>query len=568
MTSIGQVIYFFEPYDNICIFNLKTDKKPRKTNIEAISDDVISQKTRIIFHKIGKGFACIDSSEKYHEFTCNRPFNQYTIQFQVSGNQLLAQNGNSIELYLIDFKKYTLKYIGTINLTFPFLDIKIVKITGSDIGFHLFTGDYVFTVKFFSKGKQIDILQQQYLGQWNTNLWLYSNSSQFVIDRGDAIQVVNQSKKSNSAFRPYQGADNNALFPLEGILNIYQNKNFKIISVGSNYFDIHRSLFEVSILDVNDTKAENVFFTGNRYRWINALPVGRYNLTVNSQSTTSSNFVWSNLIFYKDLPFWIIVLLIFVLLFLYYNTLTKAKGTLNRRIVLLKLKTLQNNFNPHFIYNCMSLIQSLIIGDQQKKAIEVTAKLAKLNRTFLENSNNEMISLDDEINFLKEYVGMEKLRFESDTEFKFQIHIPKNFNTKSWQIPPMILQPLIENSIKHGVMASKNSTTIDLFLHATGNQILEIRIENNYPKKQIKSSKGIGIGLKLVADRLSLLSELHPNLFRTSFKSGVEENDKYVAQIVIEHILTPEETFQIINQFKIGKKKQDREGVKYNIPLS
>jgi LytS/YehU family sensor histidine kinase len=216
----------------------------------------------------------------------------------------------------------------------------------------------------------------------------------------------------------------------------------------------------------------------------------------------------------------------------------------------------------------MSLIQSLIIGDQQKKAIEVTAKLAKLNRTFLENSNNEMISLDDEINFLKEYVGMEKLRFESDTEFKFQIHIPKNFNTKSWQIPPMILQPLIENSIKHGVMASKNSTTIDLFLHATGNQILEIRIESNYPKKQIKSSKGIGIGLKLVADRLSLLSELHPNLFRTSFKSGVEENDKYVAQIVIEHILTPEETFQIINQFKIGKKKQDREGVKYNIPLS
>ena len=216
----------------------------------------------------------------------------------------------------------------------------------------------------------------------------------------------------------------------------------------------------------------------------------------------------------------------------------------------------------------MSLIQSLIIGNQQKKAVEVTAKLAKLNRTFLENSNSELISLNDEINFLKDYVEMERLRFESDTEFQFNIHTPKNFNIKTWQIPPMILQPLIENSIKHGVMVSDKSTGIDLYLQSTGSQILEIRIENNYPKQRKKGTKGIGIGLKLVADRLSLLSELHPDLFHTSFTSGIENNDKYVSRIVIEHILTPEASLKFMRQFKNGSKKKTGGGVKYNIPIS
>ena len=572
MTTIGQSIYFFEPYDKICIFKPGIDKLPRKTEIDAISDALVSQNNRLIFHKIGKGFAIIDSSEKYHEITCKKTFNQYTLQFQVSGEQLLVQNGNDIELYQINFNNFSMKYIGSINLTFPFLDIKILKITGSNIGFHLFTGDYIFTVKFFHNGKQIELLQQQYLGQWTTNLWLYTNGNQFAIDRGDAVQFVNQSKKSFSEFRPYYGSNNINLNPLEGILNIYQNKNFQLITVGSNYFDINRSLFEVNLLNIDNASTENMFFTGNRYRWINEIAVGRYKLTITSQSTTTSNFVWSNLIFYKDLPFWLIVLFIFVLLFVYFNSQTKMKGSLNRRIVTLQLKTLQNNFNPHFIYNCMSLIQSLIIGNQQKKAVEVTAKLAKLNRIFLENSNSELISLHHEVTFLKEYVDMERLRFESDTEFEFQIHVPKNFDIKSWRIPPMILQPLIENSIKHGVLASDKSTAIHLYIHSTDNQLLEIRIENTYTKQRKKVNKGIGIGLKLVSDRLSILSELHPNIFRTSFTAGVEGSDKFVAQIEIEHLLGRDKSFQIMNQLKNPNTKQKIDnvggGVKFNIPMS
>ncbi len=238
------------------------------------------------------------------------------------------------------------------------------------------------------------------------------------------------------------------------------------------------------------------------------------------------------------------------------------QGSLNRRISILQLKTLQNNFNPHFIYNCMSLIQSLIIGNEQKKALEVTAKLAKLNRAFIENLNNELISLHNEITFIKEYVEMERMRFESDTDFRFTIHIPKNFDIKSWQIPPMILQPLIENSIKHGVLSDVKTPQIDLYIHLKDTEILEIRIENTCPKSRTKVNKGIGIGIKLVADRLSLLSELHPGLFRTTFTTGIENNDKYVARIEIERFMTPTESLEFMNQFQNADEKQKRGGGK------
>ncbi|MFZ9631399.1 MAG: histidine kinase [Bacteroidia bacterium] len=556
MTSIGPKIYFFEPYNNICIFNTKTDKLARETSIEAKSDGVISQKNYIIFHKFGKGFGCIDANENYHDFTCDKPFNQYTLQFQISGEQLLIQNGNTVEIYHIDFKRFKLKYIGSINLTFPFLDIQFFKITGTQNGFHLFSGDYIFTVRFFQSSKQIELIQQQYLGPWNTNIWLYSNGNQFVLDRGDAIQVVNQSKKSFAQFQTYYSNDNNNKFPLKGLLIVNQNKNFQIISVGSNYFDIHRSLFEINLLNIGNSSSEAFFFTGNRYRWINAINVGQFKLTVTSQSSKSSHFIWSNLIFYKDLPFWFIVLFFLILLFLYINSQTKTKGKLNRRIVTLQLKTLQNNFNPHFIYNCMSLIQSLIIGNQQKKAIEVTAKLAKLNRNFLENSNNELISLHDEITFIKEYVDMEKMRFESDTNFQFQIHIPKTLNTKTWLIPPMILQPLIENSIKHGVLTNVGNSQIDLFLTEKDNQTIEIRIENPNPKSRKKANQGIGIGLKLVADRLAILTELHPDMFRTSFTSGMENKDKYVTRIEIERLTNSNENHSLLNTLLTDDKQK------------
>jgi sensor histidine kinase YesM len=570
MTSIGQTIYFFKPYDKIYIFHPEKNNSIQNTNYDAMSDAIVMQDHRIIFHKMGQGFGFIDSTEQYHELRCNKVFNQYTLQFHVSGNQLIIQNGNSIELYIINFNKNTLKFIEKIDLSIPFLDLNILKIIGTIHGFHLFTGDYIFTIRFFQNGKRIHLLHQQYLGQWNTNEWLFSDGNQFSIDRGDAIQVITQSKKNQPNFRSNYSINNAAFSKVEGLLSINLHQNFQITAQGSNYFDIQRSLFELYLQKLNTNATEILFFTGNRYRWINAIPVGRYKLTIASQSRSTSSFIWSTLIFYKDLPFWFIVLFFALLLFYYFNYQTKTKGSLNRRIVLLQLKTLQNNFNPHFIFNSMSLIQSLIIGDQQKKAIDVTAKLANLNRTFLQNSNNDLIPLKDEIDFILKYVEMERLRFESDFEFEFNIHTTKKFPINSWRIPPMILQPLVENAIKHGILINPKNKTIDLYIRAKIENFLEIQLENKYVKPRKKNPSGMGMGLKLVADRLLLLCELYPKLFRTSFHYGIENDDRFVVRILIERILSNDDTIQQLDQADRNKTNNNTingGGAKYNISM-
>jgi hypothetical protein len=105
-------------------------------------------------------------------------------------------------------------------------------------------------------------------------------------------------------------------------------------------------------------------------------------------------------------------------------------------------------------------------------------------------------------------------------------------------------------------LANAQTTTIDLYIYQNDTGILEIRIENTCPKSRKKANQGIGIGLKLVSDRLSLLSELHPDLFRTSFSSGVVEQNKYVVRIEIERFMTPAESFQIMNQLRNPNTKQ------------
>jgi LytS/YehU family sensor histidine kinase len=182
----------------------------------------------------------------------------------------------------------------------------------------------------------------------------------------------------------------------------------------------------------------------------------------------------------------------------------------------------------------MSLIQSLIIGSETKKAIEVTAKLAKLNRSFLSNSNKELIMLKEELDFIKEYVAMEKMRFESDTNFPFQIKVNSEVHLTDWLIPPLILQPILENAIKHGVLVAKNSAEIIIDIQLLNPNTLSIDIINTQVTQSKKRSAGMGMGTQLVADRLAIFNELYPIQFTAKFDSGLNDNKEFHANIRIE----------------------------------
>ena len=99
------------------------------------------------------------------------------------------------------------------------------------------------------------------------------------------------------------------------------------------------------------------------------------------------------------------------------------------------------------------------------------------------------------------------MRFEDDKQFSFKINIESNIETKSWLIPPLIVQPLLENSLKHGVLLTKNNPLMGITISLTNPYTLNILIFNTLPENKHRKSTGTNMGIHLVSERLKWVNE-------------------------------------------------------------
>ncbi|WMX12721.1 histidine kinase [Aureispira sp. CCB-E] len=164
-----------------------------------------------------------------------------------------------------------------------------------------------------------------------------------------------------------------------------------------------------------------------------------------------------------------------------YQFLQRKQATQNL-IMQLKMQALQAQMNPHFIFNAMSTIQSFWMYKDSKTALIYHAKFAKLMRLIFNYSNEKSIPIKDEIDFLKLYIDLEKIRLKYDVTVQFDID--PLFEEEGLHIPPLLIQPIVENSFKHG------------FLHkeADGHLLIKLELEDNYIKCTVEDD---GVGLEL-----------------------------------------------------------------------
>ncbi len=130
----------------------------------------------------------------------------------------------------------------------------------------------------------------------------------------------------------------------------------------------------------------------------------------------------------------------------------KAESTLAQ------LQNLKSQVNPHFLFNNMSILSSLVYKDQDK-AVDFINQLSKVYRYLLDNRSDELVTLDSELAFIKSYTYLLQIRFDASIIFDFKVDNDK----LQLLIPPMSLQMLIENAIKHNVVSSENPLTISVF---------------------------------------------------------------------------------------------------------
>lgn len=183
-----------------------------------------------------------------------------------------------------------------------------------------------------------------------------------------------------------------------------------------------------------------------------------------------------------------------------------------------ELNMLRSQIRPHFLFNSLNSISSLTMTNPEK-AQEMVIKLSEFMRYTLNLPDSMISTLEKELYQMELYLDIEKVRFGKRLAFEKEIQ-PE---AMEWNVPVMILQPLIENSVKYGVYESSETTTIT-FHAILDDSVLEIRIGNNYDK-DAKVRKGTGTGLKNIRARLL-------NLYGTSSLMKINQTDDYFEVIL------------------------------------
>lgn len=170
-----------------------------------------------------------------------------------------------------------------------------------------------------------------------------------------------------------------------------------------------------------------------------------------------------------------------------------------------QLQNLKNQLNPHFLFNNLSVLSSLVYKDQDK-AVDFINQLSKVYRYLLDNRNNELVSLDNELQFIHSYTYLLQIRF--DKNIIFNVDIPTH--KKNLLLPPLSLQMLLENAIKHNEISNELPLTINI--HIT-HEMLEV--SNNL---QLRNSSEVSskTGLQNIKDRYKFFTEKEVEVFQTT----------------------------------------------------
>lgn len=176
-------------------------------------------------------------------------------------------------------------------------------------------------------------------------------------------------------------------------------------------------------------------------------------------------------------------------------------------------KALRAQMNPHFIFNCLNSINSFVIDKKHEIASDYLIKFSKLIRLILDNSRSETISMEKELETLKLYVLLESARF--DNKFRFVYQIAEEINTRSVMIPPMLLQPFVENAIWHGLMQKESAGTLTLDIKKENEEFLNVSISDDgigrekAAELKSKTATHKSHGLSVTSQRIEMMNRLN-----------------------------------------------------------
>lgn len=228
---------------------------------------------------------------------------------------------------------------------------------------------------------------------------------------------------------------------------------------------------------------------------------------------------------------WMIALSIFALITVVVFSVSKQKRLKNeKKILSLKQDALRSQMNPHFMFNALNSIKLYIIENDKKKATSYLNKFSKLMRKILVASSIQETTLAEEIETMELYMSIENIRFSN--EIDFSVIIDSSLNLESIKIPPLVLQPFLENSLWHGLSSKGEGKKMTIHIHKISSEYIQIEITDNgigrEASAKIKAKKSINresVGINLTNDRLSNFSKNLKNEYSINYEDLKDENN-------------------------------------------
>ena len=375
----------------------------------------------------------------------------------------------------------------------------------------------------------------------NGNLWLATNNGLLFLDvrkiltndnPQNAIQITNlkvngKNYITNSTKLPWEQYNN------DNLKLAYNQNDIEVTYNNYNLFNADKNVYRYKIVGLTNTWSE---FDKSTKIQLRGVPNGKYQLRIEGKNIGTGVLFKTKTIsilitppFWKTLWFITGIIIAFITIgfisykkrIQYVSEREQAKGAIQKRLAETKMEALQSQMNPHFIFNAMNSIQNFIIDNNTDDALMYMGEFSKLIRQTLNNSSKQRISLADEIQYLETYIQLENMRFKDAISFKFSVS--KTIDAYEVTIPPMLLQPFVENVFVHAFDSNSINPTLEISFTQSDNLLVcEIKdngkgmVENKLNK--LYASKGI----KLVKERIGLLQNDNsdPIVINSSITTG------------------------------------------------
>ena len=206
---------------------------------------------------------------------------------------------------------------------------------------------------------------------------------------------------------------------------------------------------------------------------------------------------------------------------------------------LLALKSMRSQMNPHFIFNALNSVNSFIAVNDERNANRYLSEFSVLMRSVLENSDEDFIPLTKEIELLELYVKLEHNRFKD--KFDYKIYVDETINLEQFSIPPMLLQPYIENAIWHGLRYKKEKGNLEISINQKNDETVSILIVDDgigrkqsqelKTKNQLKQKSK---GMSTIKNRIAILNDMYKDRISVAISDVLENGEGTKVELLLK----------------------------------